>query len=131
MTRSTYNRCMDKGSIADGLVYHAGFPNAAEDQVGQGLSLDSVVFRHRASTYLWQLEDAISELGWTAGSIVVVDRSLQPRRGDIVVAVVDGRFAVRKFYTDHLSSLDGVADDGEDISVWGVVTHALQKYRSI
>ena len=121
---------MDKGSIADGLVYHAGFPNAAEDQIGHGLSLDSLVFRHRVSTYLWQLEDAIVELGWTAGSIVVVDRSLQPRPGDLVVAIVDGRFVVRRWARAHLVGLDGAADSGAEVSIWGVITHALQKYRS-
>lgn len=120
---------MRKGDSADGLVYHAGFPNAAEDQVGHGLSLDSLVFQHRVSTYLWQLEDAITELGWTAGSIVVVDRSLQPRPGDLVVAIVDGRFVVRRFQREYLVDLDGAADQGAEVSIWGVITHALQKYR--
>ena len=67
---------MKKGSSADGLVFHAGFPNAGEDQAEQRLSLDAVVFRHRLSTYLWQLEEDMPELGWRAGSTVVVNRAL-------------------------------------------------------
>ena len=122
---------MRKGSVADGLVFHAGFPNAGEDQAEQRLSLDAVVFRHRLSTYLWRLEEGVPELGWRAGSTVVVDRALAPRQNDLVVAVVEELFVVRKLHQKRLYDVAGRLDEGEDISVWGVVTHVLQEYRSV
>ncbi len=121
---------MKKGSVADGLVFHAGFPNAGEDQAEQRLSLDAVVFRHRLSTYLWRLEEDMPELGWHAGSTVVVDRALSPRQNDLVVAIVEESFVVRKLHRDHLYDAAGRVDESEDIAVWGVVTHVLQEYRS-
>lgn len=122
---------MRKGSVADGLVFHAGFPNAGEDQAEQRLSLDAVVFRHRLSTYLWRLEEGMSELGWRAGSTVVVDRALVPRQNDLVVAIVEESFVVRKLHQGRLYDAAGKLDESEDISVWGVVTYVLQEYRSV
>jgi DNA polymerase V len=121
---------MKKGNVADGLVFHAGFPNAGEDQTGHGMSLDAQVFRHRLSTFLWRLEEDMPELGWQAGSVVVVDRALNARQNNLVVAIVEESFVVRKLHQNHLYDVSGKLDEAEDISVWGVVTHVLQEYRS-
>lgn len=121
---------MKKGSIADGVLFHAGFPNAAEDQSGESMSLDALVFRHRLSTFLWRLEDAMPELGWQAGTIIVVDRALSPRQNDLVVAVVDESFVVRKLHQGRLYDAAGGLETSEIVSVWGVITHALQEYRA-
>lgn len=110
---------MSKGHIGDAVVYHAGFPNAAEDQAEGGLSLDALVVQHRASTYFWRLEHTIDETGWPTGSIVVVDRAVAPRTGDHVVAVLDDAFAVRRFRADMPAAT----------VIWGVVTYVLQDVR--
>ena len=128
---TAYNeKQMKKGSVTDGLVFHAGFPNAGEDMAQQGMSLDALVFRHRLSTFLWQLEDAVPELGWGVGSIAVVDRALEPRQNDLVVAVVEESFVVRKLHQGKLYDAAGRLDETENISVWGVITHVLQSYRT-
>lgn len=121
---------MTKGSVADGLVFHAGFPNAGEDQAELRMSLDAHVFRHRLSTFLWRLEEDMPELGWRAGSTVVVDRALTPRQNDLLVAIVEESFVVRKLHQNHLFDAAGRLDGTENISVWGVITHVLQEYRS-
>lgn len=121
---------MKKGSASDGLVFHAGFPNAGEDQAEMRMSLDARVFRHRLSTYLWHLEESIPELGWQAGSVVAVDRALSPRQGDLVVAVVEEDFVVRKVHQKALYDLTGSRETAEQVAIWGVITHALMEYRS-
>ena len=121
---------MKKGSINDGLVFHAGFPNAGEDQSEMRMSLDARIFRHRLSTYLWQLDQEISELGWQAGSVIVVDRALTARQNDLVVAVVEEEFVVRKLHQNKLHDVLGRIETAEHVSVWGVITHALMEYRS-
>lgn len=124
---------MKKGSVGDGLVYHAGFPNAAEDQRIAALSLDSLVVQHRASTFFWRLEETISELHWLAGTIVVVDRALAPRHGDMVVAVIDEEFVVRSYQlrgtAPRLMRPDGSVEDGATIALWGVITYVVQEMR--
>lgn len=122
---------MKKGTIDDGLVYHAGFPNAGEDQRFDSLSLDAMVFRHRASTYLWRLDArGVPELGWRGGTIVVTDRALNPREQDLVIAVADNEFVVRRWHNGQMILLNGQPEPAQEVSLWGVVTHTLTEYRS-
>ncbi len=122
---------MKKGLSEDGLVYHAGFPNAGEDQHGISLSLDSLLVRHHASTFFWRLDDiGIPELHWAPGSIVVVDRALQPKEGDFVVAVIDEEFVVRIVQHKKLKTPSGEIEAADTIVVWGVITAAIERYRS-
>lgn len=116
---------MNKGSYEEGTVFHAGFPNAAEDARFGSLSLDSLVVRHRASTFFWQLESDVEELQWRKGSILVVDRTLDVKEGNIAIAILDNDFAVVRCHQKHFYRLDGTIIEGE-VTVWGVVTYIIQ-----
>ena len=116
---------MSKGSVDDGVVFHAGFPNAAEDEKFGSLSLDDIVVRRRSSTFFWRLENDVPELLWPKGSVLVVDRSLEAREGAIVVMVDSDDFVLARFHNGKLYSLDGSGADAS--GVWGFVTHCLQK----
>lgn len=123
---------MRKGDVTSGVVYHAGFPNAGEDRQGLALSLDALAIRHRVSTFLWRLpDDGVPELGWQGGSVVVVDRALSPRENDLLVALIDEDFVLRRLREKQLYRPDGERESATQASIWGVVTHVLQEYRSI
>jgi DNA polymerase V len=117
----------DTDSNSQEVVYHAGFPNAAEDKSGFGLSLDQLVVRHRENTYFWHLvQDMTPEPGWRAGDIVVVDRALAPTSGDWVVAVIENEFILCRYRSKtQLLRTDG--EKAEEGSIWGVVTYVVQK----
>lgn len=117
---------MKKGTVEDGLVYHAGFPNAGEDQHGQALNIDKLVVKHRASTYYWRLESAVKELYWQAGAIVVVDRALPPRDGRLVVAIVEEKFVLCRIRRNAFYLLDGSVTPS-DSRLWGIVTYVIQE----
>ncbi len=119
---------MSKGSIDDGVVFHAGFPNAAEDEKFGSLSLDKLVVRHPASTFFWRLDHDIPELLWTRGSVVVVDRGLELCDGSLAVIMLDGDFILAWYRDRKLVRLSGEVIDGE-IAVWGIVTHCVQALR--
>ncbi len=118
---------MSKGSFDDGVVYHAGFPNAAEDHRMGSLSLDKLIVKHRVSTFFWRLDTDIPELLWSAGSVVVVDKSLAPSPGRIVIATSEGDFFLARVDKRGLVLLDGERIGEADVSVWGVVTHVVQE----
>lgn len=123
---------MKKGDVSGGVVYHAGFPNAGEDRQGLALSLDALAIRHRVSTFLWRLPaDGVPELGWQGGSVVVVDRALSPRQNDLLVALIDEDFVLRRFRDKQLYRPNGDRETAEQASIWGIVTHVLQEYRNI
>lgn len=121
-------RCMKKGTIAqgEGLVYHAGFPNAGEDRQAIGLSLDELVIGRMASTFFWRLPEAVPELGWLADTLVVVDRSLPPQHGRLVVTVVDEAFMLCRMRRDQPVRLDGRSLAARQVTLWGVATYAVQ-----
>lgn len=117
---------MSKGSVEDGVVFHAGFPNAAEDERFGSLSLDDIAVRRRSSTFFWRLEADVPELLWTNGNVLVVDRSLEPKEGSVLVAVSADDFLLVRFHSGKLHRFDGsILEDETD--VWGVVTYCLQK----
>lgn len=116
---------MRKGDVDEGLVYHAGFPNAGEDQQGQSLSLDKLIVRHRTSTFFWRLESAVAELHWPAGTIVVVDRSLPARDGRLVVAIVDEAFMIARYRKKGFYDISGESLPA-DTRLWGMITYVIQ-----
>ncbi len=121
---------MKKGNIGDGLVFHAGFPNAAEDRpLGGALSLDSYLIKHPVSTFFWRLEQIEPTMGWPAGSLLVIDKGLDPKTGDTVAVVSDDDFGLRILRNRQFYRLDGQEDLTENVFVWGVVTHVIQALR--
>lgn len=127
MQPSTFNN--------DGMIYHAGFPNAAEDTTDISLNLDKLLVKHRASTYYWRLSDPLPvETGWGAGDVAVVDRLVQPQTGDWVVIVYDGTFGLRKY--EHVGNRTRLWKEGDErqdvdssITIWGVVTYVVVRAR--
>lgn len=117
---------MSKGSVDDGVVFHAGFPNAAEDERFGSLSLDDIAVRRRSSTFFWRLENDVPELLWKSGSILVVDRSLEPHEGSVLVVVYENDFVLSRMREGKILRLDGGRIEVE-VSAWGIVTHCLQK----
>lgn len=117
---------MSKGSVEDGVVFHAGFPNAAEDERFGSLSLDDIAVKRRSSTFFWRLENDVPELLWAKDSVVVVDRSLEPKEGRVVVAVDGDDFLLVRLHNEKLYRFDGTLLEDE-AAVWGVVTYCLQK----
>jgi len=117
----------------------AGFPNPAEDAVTNPLDLNQLVLRHPAATFYLKVEgDSMQGIGLKTGDIVAVDRALEPRHGDVVVAAVNGEFTLKRLKKDgHKAWL--VAEnpnyepialhEADDAAIWGVVTYAIAKLR--
>jgi DNA polymerase V len=116
----------------------AGFPNPAEDARSVGLDLNELVIRHPVATYYLRVDgDSMTGAGIATGDIVVVDKSLEPKGGDIVVAAVDGEFTLKYLKRDGREKAWLVAahpgyppialHDATDASLWGVVTYVIHQ----
>lgn len=109
----------------------AGFPSPAEEYLGDSLDLNDYVIKNPSTTFFARVEgDSMIGAGILQDDILVVDRSLEPKHGNVIIAVLNGELTVKR-----LSSKDGfklVADNPEypainitgeaEFSVWGVVT---------
>ncbi len=75
----------------------AGFPSMAIGELSGTLNLNSLCVRHPATTYFVRARgDSMIGAGIDDGDILVVDRSLQPRSGQIIIAAIDGEFTVKR-----------------------------------
>lgn len=85
---------MGKSQIAGSVV--AGFPSPAEQYLEPPLDLNELLVKRPAATYFVRVQgDSMEGKGIYEGDLLVVDRSLDPRDGDVVIAAVDGEFTVK------------------------------------
>lgn len=77
---------------------HAGFPSPAADHEDGALDLSRHFVRHPSSTFIVQVSgDSLHGIGIRPGDYLVVDRSRDARDGDVVLAIVDGDFAAKRY----------------------------------
>ena len=75
----------------------AGFPSPASDYEEDDLDINQHIIKHPSATFFFRA-DGESMIGAhiPLGAILVVDRSLRPKNGAIIVAAVDGEFTVKR-----------------------------------
>ena len=76
--------------------------------------------------------------GIQEGNLLVVDRSLEARHGDIVIAVIDGDLTVKRL-EKRRGKIRLVAEnpayapieftEGQELTIWGVVTSVIQRIK--
>lgn len=75
----------------------AGFPSPAEDYLDIGIDLNEQLIRHPESTFFMRVSGhSMTNNGINNGDLLIIDRSIDPRPGQIVIAVLDGCFTVKK-----------------------------------
>lgn len=118
-----------------------GFPSPAEDHQDDRLDLLKRLVRNPASTFFARAQgESMIKAGILTGAILVIDRSLHPAHGDIVLAVLGSEFTCKRLYVrDGRFLLVPESDDrrfrpiepaeGEEVTVWGVVTSVVNEFR--
>jgi SOS regulatory protein LexA len=83
------------GSVA------AGFPSPAEEELLDTLSLDEFLVEKPEATFMLKVTgDSMSEAGIYPDDLVLVERGVEPKTNDIVVAQVDGEWTMKYFVKD-------------------------------
>ena len=73
----------------------AGFPSPADDHVEKRLDLNEYLIKKSDATFFVKIKgDSMVDASINDGDIVIVDRSMQAKEGDIVLASVDGNFTI-------------------------------------
>lgn len=118
------------GSVA------AGFPSPADDYLEEQLNLHQHLIRHPSATFFVRVSgDSMIGAGIYSGDLLIVDRSLSPRNRQIVVAVVQNEFTVKRLVVqkDYCLLVAEHPDyaplrvEDESFSVWGVVIYNIHK----
>lgn len=117
---------------------HAGFPSPATDYMTQAIDLNKELVKHPAATFYGRVVgDSMIDAGVDEGDILVIDRSLDPRDGDMVVCFINGEFTLKYLkFRPHLELMPAndrypaiVVREGDDFKIWGVVTYVIKKVR--
>lgn len=115
----------------------AGFPSPAEDFIDRKLDLNEYLVRNQPATFLVKVQGTSMEnAGILDGDILVVDRSLEPSSGKIIIGVIDGEFTVKRIEikagklflqpeNDSFKPMEITPD--MDFKIWGIVTFAIHR----
>jgi DNA polymerase V len=77
----------------------AGFPSPADDYLEGKLDLNDLLVRNPTATFFVRVTgDSMIDSGIFSGDILVVDRSLEPKSGSIVIAVIDAELTVKRLH---------------------------------
>lgn len=136
---NVYNLFTSKNTICFiGSLISAGFPSPADNFLEEPLNLHELVVKNPTATFFIRvIGDSMQDAGIASGDIIVVDRSLKPKEGKIIVAVIDGEFTVKRIHftpqgrivlnpaNPSYSAL--TVHEGSDFQVWGVVSYVIHK----
>ena len=124
----------------DAVRISAGFPSPAADYEDQRLDINEYLVRNPVSTFFFSVEgDSMEGAEIFAGDILVVDKSIRPRHGQIVVAFVDGQRLVKRLYrrdgrvallaeNPRYQPLE--IHEDQELVVWGVVVGKFKRFGS-
>ena len=141
MNKSILLPAMGKLPIHAPLFSHkvaAGFPSPADDYIEGRLSLDEHLISNKDATFFVRAKgNSMVGAGIFDGDLLVVDKSLTPTSGDIVIAIVDGDLTVKRLIKrggkitlkpENPRFKEIEFKEGQELLIWGVVTSSVKKY---
>ncbi|SHI56568.1 SOS response UmuD protein. Serine peptidase. MEROPS family S24 [Malonomonas rubra DSM 5091] len=118
----------------------AGFPSPATDFCEARLDLNELCVKHPAATYFVRAQgDSMLDAGIFPGDVLVVDRSLTAKHGDIIIAAFNGELTVKRLETRPRLRLVPMNDkykpidipEETDIEIFGVATTVIHSLRKL
>jgi len=117
-------------------VVEAGFPNPAEEDLSDEMSLDDYLVENKQATYLLQVKgDSMRDAGIREGDLVIAERGREPRAGDIVIAEIDGGWTMKYYRRTGARAWLEAANPAfkpiyprEELKVAAVVRGVVRKY---
>jgi DNA polymerase V len=116
----------------------AGFPSPAADY-SENIDLNQhlIVQGHAEATFILRVTGhSMVGAGIFDGDEVLVDRAMKPKEGSVVVAIVNGDLTIKRLIfrdgqpvlqAENPHFADRSFAEGEELSVWGVVTRVLHR----
>jgi len=117
----------------------AGFPSPAQDYIDKKIDMNEHLIRNECATFIVKVASlCMINAGIDIDDELIVDRSLDAKHDDIVVALIDNDFTVKRLQIDfnerwlkaeNPEFKDIHLKDGQQLIIWGVVTFILKKAR--
>lgn len=132
---TAYSGCKQYIQQQTKTINATGFGAASDDFAERGIDLNEQLIRNKPATFFMRVRgDAMIGAGIFDGDTVIVDRSIKPATGKVVIAVLNGEMLIRRFEkgfnrirlipeTNRLAPIE--VDPFADFSIWGVVTYVI------
>ncbi len=117
----------------------AGFPSPAQDYIDKALDMNEHLIKNETATFIVKVASlSMLNAGIDIDDELIVDRSLDAKHGDIVVALIDDDFTVKRLMIDESGQWlkaenpeykNIYLSDGQELIIWGVVTCIIKMTR--
>ena len=116
----------------------AGFPSPADDYTEENIDLNEHLISNPFSTFFLRFKgDSMINAGIKDKDLIIVDKSLTPRPGNIIIAMIDGEFTIKRLSikndelylkAENHNYPDFNFKNHIDVQIWGVVIHSIHSY---
>jgi DNA polymerase V len=113
----------------------AGFPSPAEDHIDSRLDLNRHYIKNPAATFYVRVDgNSMIGAGIHSGDLLIVDRSIEPVPGKVVIAVINGEHTVKRLQregdcillvAENIDYAPIVVSELQELHIWGVVTEVI------
>ena len=116
----------------------AGFPSPADDYTEENIDLNEHLISNPFSTFFLRVKgDSMINAGIKDKDLIIVDKSLIAKPGDIVIAMIDGEFTIKRLSikndelylkAENHNYPDFRFNTHIDVQIWGVVIYSIHSY---
>ena len=116
----------------------AGFPSPADDYTEENVDLNEHLISNPFSTFFLRVKgESMINAGIKDKDLIIVDKSLIAKPGDIVIAMIDGEFTIKRLSikndelylkAENHNYPDFSFKNHIDVQIWGVVIYSIHSY---
>ena len=116
----------------------AGFPSPADDYTEENIDLNEHLISNPFSTFFLRVKcESMINAGIKDKDLIIVDKSLKARPGNIIIAMIDGEFTIKRLSIKndelYLKAENHNYPDFRfkhhiDVQIWGVVIYSIHSY---
>ena len=116
----------------------AGFPSPADDYTEENIDLNEHLISNPFSTFFLRVKgDSMINAGIKDNDLIIVDKSLIAKPGNIIIAMIDGEFTIKRLSIKngelYLKAENNNYPDFRfrnhiDVQIWGVVIYSIHSY---
>ena len=116
----------------------AGFPTPADDHTEENIDLNEHLISNPSSTFFLRVKgDSMINAGIKDKDLIIVDKSLTARPGNIIIAMIDGEFTMKRLSiknnelylkAENHNYPDFRFKNHINVQIWGVVIYSIHSY---
>tara|TARA_B100000579_G_scaffold325016_1_gene274774 strand:+ start:58 stop:504 length:447 start_codon:yes stop_codon:yes gene_type:complete len=117
----------------------AGFPSPAEDHIELGIDLNRYLIKNPISTFFLRVSgNSMNNAGIYNNDLLIIDRSINPIPGHIVVALLDGEFTLKRLVKKKNNYYLKAEKENypainlyeyTNIQIWGVAIYSIHELK--